>query len=356
MEPSNPQGPADAFATVMQVARPNNARMFKTLLIFRTLPEWAPSLEAVEAALQCQRFVPCSGTQEQSAGWVEPRGEVNGPLVEAINGHRILKFHIETKSVPKSEVNTKAQAAADQIEQTTSRKPGKKELKQLREDARNALLPQAFSRHATVWVWLDVKLGLAMIDAGSQSRVDVAVAALVRTFDGLSLSLVQTKVAAQTAMTSWLASTTPEADWPEGFNVERECELRSSDEAKSVVRFTRHSLQNDEVRKHISEGKLPTRLALTWEDRVSMVLTDSMQLKKLSFLEGVFDDQAADHADDFDANVALSTGELSRLIPALLGALGGEVSPLQSTPAYGVATAIDQPDQQGASQHETLMI
>jgi recombination associated protein RdgC len=300
--------------------------MFKTLLIFRTNPEWAPSIDEVEEALQRQRYIPCTDSQEKAAGWVEPRGETHGPLVEAISGHRILKFHVESRRVPTSEVNTKAQVAADQIEETTGRKPGKREMKQLREDAHHALLPQAFSRHGTVWVWLDVKQGLAMIDAGSQSKVDDVVTALVKAFDGLVLSQVQTKITPQSAMTGWLASATPDEDWPEGFNIERECELRSADEEKSVVRFTRHRLQNDEVRKHITEGKLPTRLALTWEDRVSMVLTDSMQLKKLNFLEGVFKDQSADKANDFDADVALSTGEISRMIPALLSARGGEAS------------------------------
>ena len=34
----------------------------------------------------------------------------------------------------------------------------------------------------------------------------------------------------------------------------------------------------------------------------------------------------ADHADSFDADVAIATGELKQLVPALLGALGGKVA------------------------------
>jgi len=34
---------------------------------------------------------------------------------------------------------------------------------------------------------------------------------------------------------------------------------------------------------------LPTRLALTWDSRLSFVLTEGMQLKKLSFLDVVFE-------------------------------------------------------------------
>jgi recombination associated protein RdgC len=127
-------------------------------------------------------------------------------------------------------------------------------------------------------------------------------------------------------MTGWL-STTDTEDWPAGFSVERECELKSHDEEKSVVRYTRHHLLNDEVRLHLQQGKRPTRLAMSWEGRMAFTLTESMQLRKLTFLEGVFDDRAQDDEKGFDTDVALATGELQKLIPALIEALGGELAP-----------------------------
>lgn len=75
---------------------------------------------------------------------------------------------------------------------------------------------------------------------------------------------------------------------------------------------------------HIRLGKMPTKLALTWNDRVSFVLTEGLALKKLAFLDVCFEDSKSDTAaDQFDADVAISTGELSKLIPDLLEALGG---------------------------------
>jgi recombination associated protein RdgC len=112
--------------------------------------------------------------------------------------------------------------------------------------------------------------------------------------------------------------------------VDRECELKAADESKAVVRYTRHALDTDEVVQHIANGKVPTRLAMTWNDRVSFVLTEALQLKKVAFLDVVADEAptaAGDRADDhFDADVAIATGELSRLLPDLLEALGGEMA------------------------------
>lgn len=310
--------------------------MFKNLTIYRIGPGWAPTPDAMETALDAARFVPCAATQDKAVGWVEPRGEAHGALVEAVAGQRILKLMIETKGVPGAVVRKRAQETADHIEATTGRKPGKKETKALREDALLALLPQAFARQTSVWVWIDPDNGWLVTDAGSQGKTDEVVTALVRAFDGLAITLLQTAVTPQTAMTQWLSATDP-AEWPGGFAIERECELKSGDEEKSVVRFTRHHLVNDEVRKHITEGKLPTRLAMSSEGRIGFTLTESMQLKKIAFLEGVFDDRTDDGESGFDTDVALSTGELRQLIPALIEALGGEQVP-------GAASALAAPE------------
>jgi recombination associated protein RdgC len=66
---------------------------------------------------------------------------------------------------------------------------------------------------------------------------------------------------------------------------------------------------------------------MTWNDRVSFVLTDSLQLKKLDFLDGVFAGRPADD-EGFDADAAIATGELRQLIPDLVEALGGELDTL----------------------------
>ncbi len=311
--------------------------MFKNVTIYRIAPGWDATLESMEAALDAARFVPCGATQDKSVGWVEPRGEAHGPLVESVAGQRILKLRIETKGVPGSVVREKAQEEADHIEATTGRKPGKKETKALREEALLTLLPQAFARQSQVWIWMDLKNGWLVTDASSQGKTDEVITALVRAFDQLSVTLLQTEVTPQTAMTQWLSATSSD-EWPGGFSVERECELKSGDEEKSVVKFTRHNLATDEVRQHIVEGKLPTRLALSWEGRIGFVLTEAMQLKKLSFLEGVFDGRPDEGESGFDTDVALTTGELTQLIPAMIEALGGEMS-------LGPATTPSQPMQ-----------
>jgi recombination associated protein RdgC len=65
---------------------------------------------------------------------------------------------------------------------------------------------------------------------------------------------------------------------------------------------------------------------MTWNSRVSFVLTDTLALKKIKLLDVVLENSSpADGADDsFDADVAIATGELQHLLPDLIDALGGQ--------------------------------
>ena len=298
--------------------------MFKNLMVYRLMTPWAMSQAKLEEALQSAHFVECGASQEKSVGWVEPRGEAHGACVEVVAGQWILKWMIEVKSVPGSVVKRKVQEQVARIEEDTGRKPGKKEIRSLSDDVRQSLLPMAFTKQSSVNVWIDLQVQRLVVDAASAAKADEVLTSLIKAVDGLALALVDTQTAPATAMAHWLG--TQEA--PQGFSVDRECELRAADESKAVVRYTRHALDTEEVSQHIANGKVPTRLALTWNDRVSFVLTDALQLKKVAFLDVVADESPASAADrdqdHFDADVAIATGELRRVLPALLEALGGE--------------------------------
>jgi recombination associated protein RdgC len=296
--------------------------VFKNVIMYRIGPDWSASVAQMEESLDSARFVECGASQEKSIGWIEPRGEANGPLVESVGGQLILKLMIETKALPGSVITKKAKERVAHIETTTGRKPGKKETREIKDDIKLELMPLAFSKESSVLVWIDPAAQLLVIDAGSQGRADEVVTMLVKSLAGLAVTLIDTKVSPTAAMSEWLISQEP----PAGFTVDRECELKAADESKAVVRYTRHPLDTDEVRQYVEQGKLPTKLALTWDSRVSFVLTEGLQLKKLAFLEVVFEGTSSGKDDGFDADTAIATGELRKLLPDLLEALGGEVA------------------------------
>lgn len=298
--------------------------MFKNLIIYQLDDSWPAAADQWEQALERELFAACKATQEKSLGWVPPRGHEHGALVESIDGQWLACFAIETRSVPADAVRRRTQEIVDDIESRTGRRPGKAETRDIRDEARTDLLPRAFPRRSHVRVWINPRQRRLMLDAGSQSKADELISSLARVAGkGFAISLLQTRIAPQAAMTEWLLARSP-SEWPPNLIIERECELKGSGEEPAVIRFMRHEVATDEVRQHVDEGKLPTRLALSWQDRVRFVLTQDLQIKKIRFDDDLFQaDHTADPDERFDADLALSTAELSPLIDDLINALGG---------------------------------
>ena len=325
-----------AFFAHPRAQRPGQT-MFKNLLLYRLGADWSATVAQIDEALSAARFTECGLTQARALGWVPPRGDDHGPLVEAIAGQWLLQLMVEQKVVPGAVVKRQVDALAAQVEKQTGRKPGKKQRKELKDQALLDLLPMAFAKRAAVKVWLAPAERLLAIDASSASRADEVLTALTQALPGLSASLVNTALSPAACMAEWLVS----GDAPAGFSIDRDCELKAPDGEKPVVRYARHALDIAEVREHIVAGKQPTRLALTWQGRVSFLLTDGLQVKKIAFLDGVFDGASTQKDERFEADAAIATGELAPMIGDLLDALGGE-QVLGEAPAAAPAAAPPQ--------------
>lgn len=295
--------------------------MFKNAILFRVTGH--TSAEAMNDRLAAVPFLACGPTQSRSIGWVPPRGEDHGLLVEAVGGHWIIKLQTETRSVPAATVKKALNARLDAIEKETGRRPRGKFAKELKEEVTLALMPQAFPKQGTVMAWLDPLAGVLVIDTASMGRADDFTSALVASVPGLKLSMLQTEMNPQSIMSVWLAEgETGRADVYLG----RRCELRQPDGEKAGVRYVNKDLDIDEVKQHIQQGMIAMSLALCWDGRVSFTLTPAFALQRIKFLDVVFDGQKND-ATGFDADVAILTGEMPKLVAALTDAMGGERVP-----------------------------
>ncbi|MEO5733784.1 MAG: recombination-associated protein RdgC [Rubrivivax sp.] len=310
--------------------------MFKNALLYRIEHWTVPTAAMLEDRLDSARFVECAASQAESEGWVEPRGEAHGALLESVGGHWIAKLRTEVKAVPGSVVKTELDSLLDRAEKETGRRPKGKQAKELKEEVVHALLPRAFPKRSDTLVWIDNRAQRVLVAAASIRKADRVVTRLLETLGGdLKLTLLQTGLSPATAMAAWLS----DKEAPAGFSIDRECELKQPDSEKSAVRYARHTLDIDEVGEHIKQGKLPTQLALTWNERVSFVLTDALALKKVSLLDVALESAGAEAEGGFDADVAITTGELQQLIPALVEALGGLQEFVAAAPGHAPAPA-----------------
>jgi len=294
--------------------------MFKNAQIYRLDPAWGMNRNQLEEQLAKRPFQPCGSQDMESHGWTSPKGD--DQLVAAVGDHWMVALVSESKLLPTAVVNEVADERAAEIADQQGHKLGRKQMKELREQVTQELLPRAFTRKRITHAWIDPKAGWFVVNASSQSRAEALLEAMRHTLDSFPISMLRTANGPMSAMADWLAA----GEAPGPFTLEQDFSLKSIAEDGAVATFKRHALEAAHVKDHLEAGKLPTRLALTFDERISFVLTEKCELKSIDFLDVAREslEDAEDASALFDAQLALLAGELGRLLPALVEGLGGE--------------------------------
>lgn len=294
---------------------------FKNLQIFRLSSPWQITATELHEQLSRIAFLQCASNEMQSQGWISPRN--NDLLVHSVNQQFLISLATEKKLLPSSVINQVAKARALEIEEEQGFATGRKAMKDLKERVTEELLPRAFGVRRTTMVWIDPVNQWLVIDGSSPSKADEVVKLLLKCCDRFPLEGLRTKTSPQAAMTSWLASN----EAPKGFTIDQDTELKSSAEDKATVRYVRHTLEPEDIRRHIASGKQCTKLALTWNDKISFVLSDTLTIKRIKPLDLLDEskDKGSNEEERFDADFVLMTSELVRLLNDLIYALDGEM-------------------------------
>ncbi|MDD3328315.1 MAG: recombination-associated protein RdgC [Zoogloea sp.] len=294
---------------------------FRNLQIYRLPINWNLTADTLREKLSARPFQRCGSQDMASRGWSSPTKDDR--FVMAVGGHYLVCLQAEQKLLPSAVVNDVAGDRAEDIEAQQGFKPGRKQMKEIKEAVLQELLPRAFTRRRRVFAWIDPVGGWLVIDAVSPARAGEILDALRDALDELPVKMVRTVQSPVSVMTAWLSA----GEAQHGFTVDHDCELEAVTDEHSAVRYVRHALDGADVQGHLAAGKLPTRLALTFDDRVSFILTEKMEAKRLAFLDAIKEEaeKKADAADmQMEADFAIMSGELARMIPALIAALGGE--------------------------------
>lgn len=297
---------------------------FKNLTVFRFVTPEELSAAALDVQLHKGEFRECYPNEARTAGWMTATAG-NLENVIHVDGAAFLMLGIQTKLLPAAVINDEVAKRAAEIAEHQGYKPGRKQLRELKDRVIEELLPKALKKTTIVRAVLDMRDGWLMIDAPIGPKADAVIDTLRMCMDELPLKLLRTALMPTSAMADWLAG-----EAPDGFTIDHDCQLKAIDEEKSTVTYARQSIESvaEEIKEHLAAGKLPTKLALTLDDRISFVLTEKFDLRRLSFLDIIQEaaDQNADTASDKEeSDRHIMLGELRRLLTAVIDALGGEV-------------------------------
>ena len=142
---------------------------FKNLQLHRLPVPWHMTPEEFADQLRSRLFQPCGGLNRESRGWIPPRGDER--LVYAAHGHWLIALGMEQKLLPSAVVNQEAKVRAAEIEARMGVAPGRKRMKELKEEIFDELLPRAFSRYFTTFAWVDPVNGWLVIEGPANTSL-----------------------------------------------------------------------------------------------------------------------------------------------------------------------------------------
>lgn len=297
---------------------------FKNLMVYRLSREVALNADEVEKQLSAFAFTPCGSQDMAKTGWVSPMGSHSDALTHAVNGQIVICARKEEKILPSPVIKQELQAKIERLEAEQHRKLKKTEKDALKDEVLHSLLPRAFSRFNQTFMWIDTVNDLIMVDAASAKRAEDTLALLRKSLGSLPVVPLTMESPIELTLTEWVRS----GEMPAGFAIQDEAELKAILEEGGVIRCKKQNLISDEIAVHIEAGKLVTKLAVDWQERIQLMLSDDGSLKRLKFADTLReqndDIDRDDFAQRFDADFILMTSELAALIKNTIEALGGE--------------------------------
>jgi recombination associated protein RdgC len=302
-----------------------NMLWFKNVMVYRLSRDITLRAEEMEKQLAGLAFTPCGSQDMAKTGWVPPMGSHNSDaLTHTANGQIVICARKEEKILPSPVIKQALEAKIQKLEAEQSRKLKKTEKDSLKDEVLHSLLPRAFSRFSQTMMWIDTVNGLIMVDCASAKKAEDTLALLRKTLGSLPVVPLSLENPIELTLTEWVRS----GEVAQGFQLLDEAELKAILEDGGVIRAKKQDLVSDEIAVHIEAGKVVTKLALDWQQRIQFVLCDDGSLKRLKFSDELRDQNddidREDFAQRFDADFILMTGELAALIQNLVEGLGGE--------------------------------
>lgn len=292
---------------------------FKNLYLLKLPNDFELTYSDLSEQLATKPFQPCGAEQRESMGWVSPFGQTSEELILAADGEQFLLVTMahQERLLPASVVKEELDERVFQIQETEDRKVSNREKKDLREQIEFELLPRAFTRTRKLDAWIDLKHGWVVINSSSATQAERLTGLLRKTLGSFPSVVLDAGYKPSRLMTQWLSQ--GNADAP--FELGDMCELRATGESGGVATFKQHELATDEITVNLNAGKVVSKMMFTWADKMSFVLTEDLQIKRLKFLD-IFDEKLSEHdpqshAEQLDVSFTLMTAEVAALLQDL---------------------------------------
>lgn len=227
----------------------------------------------------------------------------------------------EDRVLPAAAVNRELAKRIDAIEAREGRRLGGRARKRLKEDVVAELLPRALVKPYRLNAYLDLELGVVVVDTSSRRAAENLVSELRHAIGSFPALPANAETSVRAVLTGWLSG----EPMPEGLRLGEGCVLKDPIDGGAVARLANQELQVEEVQYHLRAGKQCVRLELVLDDHVAFELGEDLAIRKLRFLDAALAPlEGQEHdglQDELDARFTLMVLQLRHLFGVLGPAL-----------------------------------
>ena len=292
--------------------------MFKNLIVYELPQDLKLTRESIEQAVSSMPYIKCKPSDMSTVGFV-PHVKSSESKFFEYDGSFVLNILKEEKVLPAAVIKEFLDEKISAFEEVNGRKPKKTEKDRMKDEVIFDLLPKAFSKYAKTTVWIDTKNNRVIFEAGSEKRAEDAAAVIRKALGSFPITPLKVEHSSELIMTKWVS----EQSTPPEIVLCDEVELTSTLD-ESVVTSRKQSLQNEEILLHIENSKFVSKIAISFEERVTLTLTSDLHIKKLKFSD-IVSEEIKDNLGDsegaeekYTAEFLIYSEEINKLIEAII--------------------------------------
>jgi len=294
--------------------------MFRNLRFYHVTSPWPESEEELSEILSKNIFSPCGSFSERSAGWEALGNNEDDPLCRRLNGADLLQLRTQSRVLPAAAIREVLEERVIEFRTRMSQEPNRAELRNLKEETRDKLLPQALvksERNRACYIHSE---SLLVIDVATITKAEWVIDQLRACIDQFYCTPLTFNNFPGDLLTGIFMG-----DSPLGFSLGRECRMQDVMDSKSVVSWRDFELSDHSIRQHVVEGMKLTHLGVNFDEVMNCVISDEAVISKLKFIEGDAVDKwgVEDPMAKLDADFVLLTACVRRLVEDLKKLLGG---------------------------------
>ncbi|WP_370622682.1 recombination-associated protein RdgC (plasmid) [Escherichia coli] len=293
----------------------------KNVCIYRLSRDFKLDPETLEKQMAEFAFSPCGSQDMSRRGWVNVTPEKL--FIEHEDSFLLCCQH-QVKIIPNPVINDAVAERVAKIEADQGRKIRRIERLSIKDEVLHTLLPRAFSKNTSNYVWVDVAHQLVFVEATSARVAEDLLGLLRKTLGSLPVVPLMMETPIELTITEWLKKNA----MPAGYAAGSEAVLKAILENGGALRVSKQDLMSDEITTHIDAGKLATTLALDWQKRITFRLADDMTIKAIHYADDLRDQNDDIEREDIHsrmvADFILFKAEFGALLASLIDVLGGE--------------------------------